>query len=369
MSEEPITEASAPAVDVAPLSAASAVSPARRGGGFALLLALLALIVAGAALWRGQLIGADRFGDAVAQREALEARIDALAQKLAQRGRDLDGLRARLADADGVNRSVREELLALGERSRHLEDAVANQAQQRLSGRDALARNEAEFLLQLGGERLQLFHDAEAALAAYRLADSALASTEDPVFAQVRATIGAEIDALAASRPQQTQAGLAALERLRARLSLLPPPRPAPVAEVSGQSRWRALFDRFVSVRREASAAQVRGSGPLDRSLIALDLREAEAALLARDRDAWSRTLASARSGIVAAFDGDAPSTREVLGELDRLAATPLAPTIPELGAALRELRNLRVMRALAAPPEPAAPEPKAVEPPAGDDA
>ena len=58
-----------------------------------------------------------------------------------QRKHDIDAMRARLADADTVNKGVREEMLALGERSRHLEDAVANLAEQHLTGRDALALN------------------------------------------------------------------------------------------------------------------------------------------------------------------------------------------------------------------------------------
>ena len=45
--------------------------------------------------------------------------------------------------------------------------------------------------------------------------------------------------------------------------------------------------------------------------------------------------------------------------ELDRLAAQPLAPALPELGTALKELRNLRATRALSRPraPDAAAPE------------
>jgi uroporphyrin-3 C-methyltransferase len=41
---------------------------------------------------------------------------------------------------------------------------------------------------------------------------------------------------------------------------------------------------------------------------------------------------------------------KETLAEIDRLAAAPLAPATPELGTALRELRNLRATRALAQP-------------------
>jgi uroporphyrin-3 C-methyltransferase len=41
---------------------------------------------------------------------------------------------------------------------------------------------------------------------------------------------------------------------------------------------------------------------------------------------------------------------KDTLAEIDRLAAAPLAPAMPELGTALHELRNLRATRALAQP-------------------
>ena len=169
-----------------------ASAPRRAGSRGAWLIALIALGVGGVALWRAYAIEHGQADAQAAARTELVARIDELSRSVDQRKRDLDSLRARVADADGVNKSVREELLGLGERSRHLEDAVANLAEQRLSGRDALALNEAEFLLQQAQERLALFHDAHTALTAYQLADSALAAAEDPVFASVRQAISAE---------------------------------------------------------------------------------------------------------------------------------------------------------------------------------
>src|SRR5690606_241429 len=105
-----------------------------------------------------------------------------------------------------------------------------------------LAMNEAEFLLQLAQERLSLFHDASSAIAAYGLADSALAAAEDPVFASLRQTIGAERQALEASRPAETQATLRALEGLRARLPELAKQAVAAGEPPAQESRW----SRFV---------------------------------------------------------------------------------------------------------------------------
>lgn len=331
-------------------------APARGPAAATWLIALLALAVAAVALWRAHAAEQGRNAAHDAALHDLGARVDELARNGEQRKRDLDSVRARLNDADAVNRSVREELLGLGERSRHLEDAVANLAEQRLGGRDALAMNEAEFLLQQAQERLALFHDAQAAIAAYRLADSALAAAEDPVFASARQAIAAELRALEASKPVATAAALAALEHVRASLATLPPPERA-AAGSEPASRMQGFLEQFVHVSHDPDPGAIgeRDIG-LVRSLTAIDLRAAEAALQARDADGYAAALKRARDGISSGFDTDSAAAKDALAELDRLAGQPLAPALPELGSALKELRNLRATRALAQPP--AAPPP-----------
>lgn len=340
----PIAESTAPAPKT------RADTPRSRSGA-AWVMALLALIVGGIALWRDYVI---EHGQADAQsgmRNEFSARIDEIARDAAQRKRDFESLRTRLADADSVNKSVREEMLGLGERSRHLEDAVANLAEQRLTGRDALALNEAEFLLLQAQERLALFEDAQAAISAYKLADSALAAAEDPVFSSVRETIGAERRALEASKPVETQAAIAAIERVRAALPGLPGEHAA-VAEPASASRWQKFFAQFVRISTTSDTdANMQHDIGLIRSLAAIDLRAAEAALLARDAEGYKLALQRARAGIVAGFDAQSAPVKEALAELDRRASEPLAPALPELGSALKELRNLRATRALAQPP------------------
>jgi uroporphyrin-3 C-methyltransferase len=326
-------------------------APRTAGAGAAWLIALIALGVAGTALWRVYAVERGQADAQAAARTELVARIDELSRSVDQRKHDLDSLRARLTDADSVNKSVREELLGLGERSRHLEDAVANLAEQRLSGRDALALNEAEFLLQQAQERLALFHDAQAALSAYQLADSALAAAEDPVFASVRQAINAEARALEASKPADTQAAIATLERVRESLATLPPPGAAP-SDTAPSSRWETFISQFVHISHSNDSATLFNHDiGMTRALSAIDLRAAEAALLARDADGYTAALKRARAGIVVGFDAQSATVRSALADLDRLAGTPLATAPPELGGALRELRNLRATRALAQPP------------------
>jgi uroporphyrin-III C-methyltransferase len=346
----------APVTAMEPVATTPRPAPSRPNGAtVAVLLALAALFLGAFALWRAIALERGQGDAESALRNSLDERIADIARTADQRKRDLDALRARVDDGDSVDKSVREELLALGERSRHVEDAIANLAEQRLTGRDALALNEAEFLLQLAEERLELFHDAQAALAAYRLADSALAAAEDPVFAGVRQTIGAEMQALQAAKPLETNATLAALERVRASLGNLPAKAAHPTAPQAPPSRFEALLQQFVHISSDHDAAPESRDLELARSLAAIDLRAAQAALLARDPAAYSAALARTRASLDAGFDTNAPAVKDDLAELDRLASAPLAPTLPELGSALRDLRNLRATRALAQPRAPAA--------------
>lgn len=335
----------------------------RRGGGFSVLLALIAIAIAGVAMWRVWTLEHAQDASQASERADIRQRIDTLSEGNAQTKRELTTLRTRLADADSVNRSLREELLGVTERSRNLEDAISHLAEQRLSGRDALALNEAEFLLQLAAERLSLFHDVEAAQRAYQLADSALAAAEDPLFASVRQTISAERQALAAAKFLPTRATLNALERLRAKLADLPGVEVrARARDTAPRSRFMQLLERFVRVRHDADVSNEFATRnlALSRSLVAIDLRGAEAALLARDTEAFRAALAQVHTGIERGFATDDATVRAALAEVERLAATPLAPTLPELGSALAELRNLRTTRALAHPPVPAASTPAA---------
>jgi len=344
---QPLVQSTPPVTPAAPRAARTAT------GALATLIALAALILAGFATWRVVMLQRGQGDAASALREDVNRRIEDVERTADQRKRDLDTVRARLADADTVNKGVREELLALGERSRHLEDAVANLAEQRLTGRDALALNEAEFLLQLAQERLELFHDAQAALAAYQLADSALAAAEDPVFAGVRQTISAEKQALEAARPLDTNATLGALERVRANLATLPAKKSS--VEAATPSRLETLLQQFVRISSDDTPE--RRDIELTRTLAAIDLRAAEAALLARDPAAYTGAIARARTSIAGAFDGEAQPVKDDLAELEKLGSATLAPALPELGSALRELRNLRATRALTQPRQATPPQ------------
>lgn len=306
----------------------------------ALVVALAAIGIGGFAWWQAATL--DRSRDAAAhEAELLRTELDGLRRGADADRRDRDQLRQRLGDAESVNKSLREEVLGVTERARVLEDAIANLADKRLSSHDALLLNEAELVLLLAKERFELFNDAAAAERAYRLADAALAAVEDPAFATVRETLGVELRELAALRQAPQGAGVAELAKLRESLATLDTPQSA-AAAAQNPSRLSRVLGQFVRISHAGEAGVAARDPVLLRGLIGLDLRAAELALLERNDAALHAALARARAQIESAFDRDTANVQAALATLDRLGAAAAPPPPVELGATLKELRNLR---------------------------
>ena len=328
---------------IAPSAPAATPAAPRRGSAWMALVAVLALAGSGYAVWRTAEL--DRAsGTTQANADAVRGELDALNRRVDQANRDRDLLRQRLDDVGGVNKSLREEVLGVTERARVLEDAVANLAEKRLSGHDALLLDEAEMLLRLAQERYALFGDAAEANQAYGLADETIAAIDDPAFSTVRETLSVERKALADQRQLAAGAGVAELERLRNALATLPLAHDGLEAEAAkpDESRLWQLLGKFVRISHDTTTPSGARDRSLARALVSLDLRSAEAALLARDmgafRAALQRALATARE----AFDAQAAGVKDLTASLDHLAGTEAPPAPAVLGAALKEMRNLR---------------------------
>lgn len=356
-----MSEPESTAAIVEPVAAAPAPPPRRHA--VAWLIAIVLLGAVGYLFWRTWVLDAEQQRLAQTDIQQVDARIAALARGAEQARRDTETLRARLDDEGKVNQSLREQLLGLGERARLVEDAIANLADKRLSGHDAMLLDETEMLLALGGERFALFHDPAATIAAYRLADTTLAAIEDPAFSTVRQSISAEIDGLSNLGGADIAATAAALAALRADAARLSPARrDATVDNSREESHWWHVFGNLVRVRTgaDAAAAAQRHDAALARQLYVLDLRDAEAALLTRDPLRYGAAIAEAQAELKLDFDGGADAVKSAQAALERLGKAELAPTAPpQLGAALRELRNLRATHAVrqtrpaaASPPE-----------------
>jgi uroporphyrin-3 C-methyltransferase len=355
--DTPQVEEAAPPLPAEPASA----TPERRFGTLIWLIGGMGVIVILGLIWQNWNASDGEQRAADEGRQQVASRIEALARTTEQAHRDADGLRARLDDAVKVNQSLREQLLGLGERARLVEDAVANLADKRMSGHDAMMLNEAETLLALGAERYTLFRDAQATIDAYRLADTALASIDDAAFSTVRQSISGEIEALQAVKGADTAVTLAALAALRGAAPQLPAPAHELGTDDPHASRWARLLGQFIRIRNGDAAAAMaqRHDLALARQLYMLDLRDAEAAVLARDDARYHAALSDAQVLLKNDFDAAAAAVVAARSGVDRLAQAALAPPPPaDLGVALKELRNLRATHALHQPPAPGAAAP-----------
>ena len=332
-----------------------ATRPARsaphRGGGslaLAVLLALLAIGASGYVGWRQwqqeQRSAADNQSIA-----SLQPRVATLETALTTLGDQRSSLNQRLDDAAQVNRSLREELLGQAERTRHLEDAVAKLAEKSLSGRDGMLLDEAESLLRMAGERYTLFHDAQGAAAAYALADQTLAAVNDGAFGGLRQSVNAEREALVKSQPASQDSALQQLTALRDALATLPLKRlDSDATEVTDAwSRIRRALAGVVSVQRDDGAPLAVADARFARELAALDLAQAQAALLAYDAKGYAAALQRVDRALASQFDIQAPAVQRARESLQRLASQLPANAPVQLGAALSELRNLRAVHAL----------------------
>jgi uroporphyrin-III C-methyltransferase len=351
-----------------------------RASALTFLLALIALLLAGFAAWQGwQLRRVDVDEESArARSQRTQAQQLADATQVAQSARDaLAPLERRIENLEGINRSLREELLGLGERAKLTEDALARVADRRLAGAVMMRVNEAEYLLHLGQVRLQLFHDADATATALRLADTELAALDDPIFAGVRQTIAAEIDELAQT-PLPDRGALA--DRLAQVSGLLPKlvARGAPQSGTEVATRADAgLLDRAAGVLsqyvriREHDAAEPLLLSPLQaeaaRAALSVELALAKAAVLDGDAARARAAIARAQQLLQSGFAEDAVR-REARTTLEQVAAAPLDAQPPAIGKALDELRNLRATRSLADRESTAPPAPVDADAPGGDE-
>lgn len=326
--------------------------PARTAHGsstaLALLLAVLALVGTGYVGWHQWRQEQGRRASVQAE-AALQQRVSALEHTLAGISSNGSTLQQRLADAEQANQTVRVTLQQQNDRLCALEDAVGQLSEKTMSGRDAMLLDDTESLLRLGQQRYELFHDARGAAAAYGLAEQSLAAVNNQDFAGVRQSIEAERSALLQSDPVARGVMLDTLVQLRDTSGSLPL-KPLDDDSRPATGAWarigRALAS-VVSIHRDDSGPLTMAGAGLSRELLALDLAQAQADLLAGDTAGAGTAMKQADARLAASFDPQADAVQQARAQLAHLIGE-LKPTVPvALGAALNQLRNLRAMYAL----------------------
>ncbi|QOW20681.1 uroporphyrinogen-III C-methyltransferase [Lysobacter ciconiae] len=299
-----------------------------------LLLAAIAALAYGGYRWQGHQ------AQDLAQAGVVQTRLETLGQRLDSLRGDQGVQAKRLQQAIATNRILRDELLGLSERAALIEDSLARYSDPARLGAHALRLDEAEVLLSLGQQRLQIAGDVDGARRSYALAAGVLEAIEDPAYLNLRQTLGQERAALDALDGEPRARALA---RLDAWAATIDAPQPAsPPAPTSLEPWWKRAFIGIVQVQDLETPHALDAPQRADAQAgLQLEITLARAAAERRDTTAYRAALGRADAWLtrlgtpVGAANGARAQLREI-------AALPLSPRLPTLGTTLIQLRQLR---------------------------
>ena len=329
------------------------------GGGSSPMLvafAVVALLLAIYAHWRfGQFD--ERIDRVHGQVQALRGSQDRLAAQVTTL---TDRLETSQTAMRNELRGLRELPAQLGELGRSVEELrTRTEAPQR-----AWVRAEAMYLLELGERRLTLEHDVGTAIVAMETADARLATLDDPGVIEVRRLLAEELAELRAVPVPDLPGVLQRIAAIEDAVPTLPvlgvpvtqarraPPDPAEKGTLQdGLHRLlRALRD-LVSLKRidpATSGLVTQEEVSLRRQHLELMLFAARIAAMEPDAVAYQQSMQAAETWLDQFFDLSSPAAQQIRGELESLRSVSVAPPLPTIGAAGRQLR--RVMGGSPAP-------------------
>ncbi len=314
---------------------------------FAVLLALLALIVAGWVGWQQMLLQtlpAQVSGEASQLRE-LTRRVDTLAE---------DTLEQRVA-ALNIRSSLEAELSALKElpvRVGQLEGQVAAIPGINQQSRNDWLKTEALYYMRIANAQALLAGDGEVAASALRLADDKLRQTGDPAMTAVRAKLADEIAALEAM-PVVDRAGISF--RLQSIINLsnswplkaAAPERFEPAAaEVNAElGPWerfvatiKRVFLSIVSVK-QTDVTPIAQLGAAEQGLVVesikAELQVARLAFATGNTELFESTLTRAADQIALYFDAEANSVQSALATIAEIQNTEAPAALPDISGSL----------------------------------
>ncbi len=332
---------------------------APRGGSFAgslaLVLALIAIGVAGMLWWqyREFYVSLDQTDTAAAQAlERVRAEQRALQDGIKDVNDDVDTLRQ-------LNASVADRVNELPSRFVDLErrlDAIQGGS---FDARGVLLRSEAEYYLSVANTELNLANDWDNAITALELADGRLAQLANPELGPVREAIAGELLALRAVRLPDIEGLMFSLGRLAARAPALPMRADLPAnystdaaaaedaAEPGFERLWVAVKRTLLGLvrieRRDEPVAEALSAAEreLGRRQVEIELEVARTAALRAQPQAFRSALDAATAILQRDFDADAAEVEGALALLREMRTLEINPKKPDISGSLNQLREL----------------------------
>jgi len=359
-------KADKPGPDQPPQGDKDAGHPDRPHGGQAWagwLALLIALATAGAGYYLWQQINGMRQTLAQSDQDS-EVRVQALEQELGNRTASLSQRQA-----------------ALDQAQQELEHAVSGMHDLASRDRQGWALAEAQFLMRVANARLRLARDVPTAITALNEADARLQALGDPALIGVREQLSREMAALKAVAVPDVEGMALKLDALAQQADTLPlagahvpdtAPRgsaapgtaegetPAWRRAVSGI--WNELRTLVVIRHHDQPIAPLLSpeQAQLTRQMLRLKLEAARTALIEGDTKLYGDSLSAAQDWLTQRFDPGAAAVSAVGKALKELAATDIAPALPDISGSLRALDSYRERHGAetAAPVDPSAPAP-----------
>ncbi|MEO0997086.1 MAG: uroporphyrinogen-III C-methyltransferase, partial [Pseudomonadota bacterium] len=341
----------------------------------AVLLSLVAVAVAGLAVWRTT-------GDDGPDMAAIESRLDTLERSRS----DLDttvrsGQRA-VSDLEAEHRSLAARVTRLSSEASERADLVdslpgrVQNVETSVAAIEGIAagtrahwlRAEAEYYLQLANAQVQLARNPELAVLALTLADERVRALADPVYTPVRRAIAEEIQALRASGGDDTEGVSLTLAGLSQTVSLLPLSSRIETPQTDEQARAepddsgaiargvdsvKRVMGDLVRVRRSDEAVTPLLSPEAAyflRTNLELKFDVARLALLRGEQQDYEQSLDDAAMWIGEYFDTDDDGVRSALETIADLRQRDVVVELPDVSASLTLLRERTAIDELSEP-------------------
>ena len=298
-----------------------------------------------------------RLGAEISERtQSVEQAAQSSTQQLADQLRQIENQIAGLERLQTENITVvRGRIDTLERRFDVVEGSVSALARNRADAGEGVKLAEAEFMLRLAGQRLDLFEDPDGAIRALELALALVRALNDPVYASVRQTIEQEIAALR-SVPMPDRPAIAGRLRgladqvfglpfqeiritSRASDNLL-----APEADDPGWlAKARGVMADVITVHGPEEEVELAtlSEQRVIRENVRLNLEIARLAAIRPDPDLYVTSLATVEEKLRRNFVVEDERVAQALRVVSEASAQTIAPEYPALGKALRQLRNL----------------------------
>ena len=326
----------------------AAATPARRGGWWWLLLVLILLGALAAAGW--------------------------FAQRLHQQMlTDMAVLRDRIASTQDQERRQQQDIAQLQQQLQTQQQSYQQLQQQLQHNSDRLAQlpgaerqdwllAEAEYLLRLANQRLQLERDWNGALSLLQAADAVLVETRNPGLTRIRETLAQDMLALRQAPALDATGAVLRLQALQQQLPQLPwlPDRLLPDSGadlLAGEAQqplpdswygqlWHKIttaLTGLVRIRERADAVATPLTPDQQYSLqqnMNLMLEQAQAALLREQADLYGHSLQRVQNWLQQYLLIEDDRTRAVQQSLQELQGWPVAPERPDISRSLLQLQQ-----------------------------